>query len=108
MDAPVFLGTDIGTFGTKSCLVDSSGKVLATSFVESDILIPNPGWAEQWPDVWLNAYVESVREVLKISGIDPADIGGVSISGLFSGSGVPVDKEFKPIRPAIIWMDRRA
>lgn len=108
MEAPVFLGTDIGTYGTKSCLVDSSGKVLATSFVESDILIPNPGWAEQWPDVWLNAYVESVREVLKISGIDPADIGGVSISGLFSGSGVPVDKEFKPIRPAIIWMDRRA
>ena len=108
MEAPVFLGTDIGTYGTKSCLVDSSGKVLATSFVESDILIPNPGWAEQWPDVWLNAYVESVREVLNISGMDPADIGGVSISGLFSGSGVPVDKEFKPIRPAIIWMDRRA
>ena len=81
---------------------------MATSFVEYDVLIPNPGWAEQWPDVWLNAYAESVKEVLKTSGIDPADIGGVSISGLFSGSGVPVDKEFKPIRPAIIWMDRRA
>ncbi len=108
MEAPLFLGTDIGTFGTKSCVVDSSGKVLASSFVESDILIPNPGWAEQWPDVWLNAYVQSVREVLKISKIDPGDIAGLSISGLFSGSGVPVDKEFKPIRPAIIWMDRRA
>jgi len=108
MEAPIFLGTDIGTFGTKSCLVDSSGKILATSFVESDILIPNPGWAEQWPDVWLDAYIKSVREVIRISGIDPADIGGISISGLFSGSGVPVDREFKPIRPAIIWMDRRA
>ena len=104
----MFLGTDIGTYGTKSCLVDSSGKVLATSFVESDILMPNPGWAEQWPDVWWNAYLKSVREVLKISGVDPGDIGGIAVSGLFSGSGVPVDKDFKPIRPAIIWMDRRA
>jgi len=108
MDAPLFLGTDIGTFGTKSCLVDSSGKIVASSFIETDILIPNPGWAEQWPDVWWNAYVESVKRVLKTSGANPEDIAGLSISGLFSGSGVPVDREFKPIRPAIIWMDRRA
>jgi xylulokinase len=108
MEYPIFLGTDIGTYGTKSCLVDSSGKIIATSFIETDILVPNPGWAEQWPDVWLNAYVESVREVLKTSNIDPSSIGGISISGLFSGAGVPVDKEFRPIRPAIIWMDRRA
>ncbi|MCS7132853.1 MAG: FGGY-family carbohydrate kinase [Aigarchaeota archaeon] len=108
MEAPLFLGTDIGTFGTKTCLVDASGNVLATSFIESDIMIPQPGWAEQWPDVWWNVYVQSVREVLEISKVDPADIAGISISGLFSGAGVPVDKEFKPIRPVIIWMDRRA
>ncbi|MCS7125731.1 MAG: FGGY-family carbohydrate kinase [Aigarchaeota archaeon] len=108
MEYPVFLGTDIGTYGTKSCLIDASGKVIASSFLETDILVPNPGWAEQWPDVWLNAYVKSVREVLNISKIDPSSIGGLSISGLFSGAGVPVDREFKPIRPAIIWMDRRA
>lgn len=108
MEYPIFLGTDIGTYGTKSCLIDSSGKIIASSFIETDILVPEPGWAEQWPDVWFNAYVESIREILKISKIDPSDIGGISISGLFSGAGVPVDKEFKPIRPAIIWMDRRA
>ena len=108
MGGPLFLGTDVGTFGTKSVIVDASGRILATSFVESDILIPNPGWAEQWPDVWWNAYVESIRGVLHAAKVDPADIVGISISGLFSGAGVPVDKEFKPIRPAIIWMDRRA
>lgn len=108
MEFPIFLGTDIGTYGTKSCLVDTSGKIIASSFIETDILVPHPGWAEQWPDIWLNAYVESIQEVLKISNIDPSSIGGVSISGLFSGAGVPVDKEFRPVRPAIIWMDRRA
>ena len=108
MEYPIFLGTDIGTYGTKSCLVDSFGKIITSSFIETDILVPHPGWAEQWPDVWLNAYVESIREVLKRSNIDPSSIGGISISGLFSGAGVPVDKEFRPVRPAIIWMDRRA
>lgn len=108
MEYPIFLGTDIGTYGTKSCLVDASGKIIASSFIETDILVPHPGWAEQWPDVWLNAYIQSVREVLKTSNIDPSNVGGLSISGLFSGAGVPVDREFKPIRPAIIWMDRRA
>jgi len=108
MSSPKFLGTDIGTFGTKSCLVDISGRILAESFVETDVIIPKPGWAEQWPEVWWDAYVKSVKEVLRKSGIDPADIAGISVSGLYTGSGVPVDKNFKPLRPGIIWMDRRA
>jgi len=108
MDYPLFLGTDIGTFGTKTILVDASGKILAESFVETDVIIPKPGWAEQWPEVWLNAYVKSVKEVLKKSGANSKDIKGISVSGLYTGSGIPVDKDFKPLRPAIIWMDRRA
>ncbi|RLG05713.1 MAG: hypothetical protein DRN68_08255 [Thaumarchaeota archaeon] len=108
MSSSLFLGTDIGTYGTKSCLVDAEGKVLAESFVETDVIIPKPGWAEQWPDVWWNAYIRSVKEVLKKSGIKPEDITSICISGLNSGSGIPVDKEFKPLRPGIIWMDRRA
>jgi len=104
---PLFLGTDIGTYGTKSCLVDASGKILATSFIETDILTPRLGWAEQWPDVWWRAYRESVVQIIKKSSVNPSDIAGISISG-FSPSIISVDKYFKPIRPALIWMDRRA
>ncbi|MEM3708894.1 MAG: FGGY-family carbohydrate kinase [Nitrososphaerales archaeon] len=107
MEYPTFLGTDIGTYGTKSCLIDSSGKVIASSFIETDIFVPNPGWAEQSPDIWLNAYIKSVKEILKLTRVEPSDIGGLSISG-FSPTCLPVDKDFKPIRPAIIWIDRRA
>ena len=108
MSSPLFLGTDIGTFGTKSSIVNSEGEVISESFVETDIIIPRPGWAEQWPDVWWQAYVESVKKALKKGGVDPANIAGVSISGLYTGSGVPVDRDFKPLRPGLIWMDRRA
>jgi sugar (pentulose or hexulose) kinase len=108
MSSPYLIGTDIGTFGTKSLLVDINGKILADSFVETDIIIERPGWAEQWPDVWLNAYVSSIKDILKKAQIKTDEIAGVSISGLYTGSGIPVDKEFKALRPALIWMDRRA
>lgn len=108
VSASLFLGTDIGTFGTKSTIVDSEGRILGESFVETNIMIPKPGWAEQYPEVWWKAYTESVHRVLKETGVNPGDIAGVSVSGLYTGSGVPVDEEFKPLRPALIWMDRRA
>ncbi|MGC8962122.1 MAG: FGGY family carbohydrate kinase, partial [Candidatus Bathyarchaeia archaeon] len=108
MVASLLLGTDVGTFGTKSCIIDVTGEVLSDSFVETDILIPKPGWAEQWPDVWWRAYLESVRKTLEKANVDPKDVRGVSVSGLYTGSGIPVDSEFKPLRPGIIWMDRRA
>ena len=65
MSSPLFLGTDIGTFGTKSSIVNSEGEVISESFVETDIIIPRPGWAEQWPDVWWQAYIESVKKALE-------------------------------------------
>mgnify|MGYP001092493273 CR=1 FL=1 len=107
-ESPFFLGTDIGTFGTKSCIVDMNGQIASEAFEESDIIISHPGWAEQWPDVWWNVYCETVKGALKASKIDPKDIAGICISGLYSGSGIPVNKKFKPLRPCIIWMDRRA
>ncbi|MCD6095987.1 MAG: FGGY-family carbohydrate kinase [Thermoprotei archaeon] len=102
------IGVDIGTYGTKAVLVDISGKVIGTSYIEYGVLTPKPGWAEQWPEVWFNATVKTIREVLEKTKVNPKDIAGVAISGLYGGSGIPCDREMKPLRPAIIWMDRRA
>lgn len=102
------IGSDIGTFGTKSVIVDSEGKILADSFEETDIISLRPLWAEQWPQVWLKALCNTIRSVISKSKVDPSEIGGLSISGLYSGSGVPCDKNMEPIRPCLIWMDRRA
>ena len=46
------LGTDIGTSGTKTILMDTEGKLVAQDLQEYDVLTPAPLWAEQWPDVW--------------------------------------------------------
>lgn len=102
------LGTDIGTSGTKTILMDTKGNLIASNLVEYDVLTPRPLWAEQWPDVWLTAAKSSIRNVVIHSGIDKKDIKGIAISGLYGGSGIPLDQDMKPIRPCLIWMDRRA
>lgn len=100
------MGIDVGTQVTKGVLVRPSGEVVAQASREYGVLHPQPLWAEQWPDVWLEAACGVIRELLARSG--PEGIAGVCISGLYGGSGVPLDDHMRPVRPCLIWMDRRA
>jgi xylulokinase len=88
--------------------VDTNGATLSAAYEETDIIIPKPGWAEQWPDVWWEAYCSTMKSALKSAKVDPKHIAGVCVSGLYSGSGVTLDNHLQPLRPCIIWMDRRA
>ena len=101
------IGTDIGTSGTKSILMDTQGRLIAQDLQEYDVLTPQPLWAEQWPDVWLDAAKRSIRNTVQKSGVSPADVAGICISGLYGGSGIPLDEQMEPVRPCLIWMDRR-
>lgn len=102
------LGTDIGTSGTKTILMDTTGKLIAHDLQEYDVLTPKPLWAEQWPDVWHKATMRSIRNTVAKSNIPKEDIAGIAISGLYGGSGIPLDENMEPVRPCMIWMDRRA
>jgi xylulokinase len=102
------MGTDIGTLGTKSILIDLGGKILSSAFEEYDVLTPRPGWAEQWPEVWFTAACNTIRTVIRNSRVDRKEIAGICISGLYGGSGIPCDQRMKALRPCIIYADRRA
>ncbi|PGV53428.1 FGGY-family carbohydrate kinase [Bacillus sp. AFS037270] len=102
------LGTDIGTSGTKTILMDTDGNLFAQDLQEYDVLTPRPLWAEQWPDVWLDATKTSIKNAVHKSGVPAEKIRGIAISGLYGGSGIPLDAKMEPIRPCMIWMDRRA
>lgn len=41
------LGTDIGTSGTKTILMNTEGKLISQDLEEYDVLTPKPLWAEQ-------------------------------------------------------------
>jgi len=102
------IGVDIGTLGTKAIVVSLEGKVLGSALVEYGVEYPRPSWAEQWPQVWEDAVYNAIRGSVEKAGIAPSDVAGACISGLYGGSGIPVDKRFNPLRPCLIWMDRRA
>ncbi len=102
------VGTDIGTLSTKTILATTEGQVLAHSSIDYDIVTPKPLWADFPIAKPLRAVYETIKNVIKIAKIKPDDIVGACISGLYGGSGIPVDKNMTEIRPAIPWLDKRA
>ena len=64
----VTLGIDIGTSGTKTLAIDETGAILASASAEYPCEHPRPGWSEQDPELWWQATVATVREVLARGG----------------------------------------
>ena len=100
------LGIDLGTSGTKTVLFDESGLVKASATVKYPMYQPQNGCAEQDPSDWWNAAVSSIKKVVNDSGVNPADIGGIGLSGQMHGL-VMLDKDNNVIRRSIIWCDQR-
>ena len=101
------LGIDLGTSACKTALFDREGKVLGTASGDYSVYYPHTGWAEQDPEEWWAGVCSAVRELLKQTGIDPADITGIGIDGQ-SWSAVAVDKDGKALTNTPIWMDTRS
>jgi xylulokinase len=102
----VTLGIDIGTSGTKTIAIDDKGAILASASSEYPCDFPQPGWSEQAPELWWNATIATIRDVLSKAHLKPADIAGVGLSGQMHGS-VFLDANGQVIRPALLWNDQR-
>jgi xylulokinase len=102
----VTLGIDIGTSGTKTLAIDETGKIVAAASAEYPCEHPQPGWSEQDPELWWQATMATVRQVLLRGGLKPEDVKGVGLSGQMHGS-VFLDGSGRVIRPALLWNDQR-
>ena len=100
------IGIDIGTSGTKTVLFDETGKVIASNTIEYPMYQPQNGYAEQDPADWANAAVNTIKAVMKISGVNKEDVKGIGLSGQMHGL-VMLDKQNEVIRRSIIWCDQR-
>jgi sugar (pentulose or hexulose) kinase len=105
--ADYLVGSDVGTGGTKSVVIDKEGNVLGSHFIEYPLDTPRPGWAEHDPEIYWKAVADTIRQSIAQAGINNRNIRGVSISAL-SPACILVDKNLKPLQKAHIWMDRRA
>lgn len=100
------IGIDIGTSGTKTVLWDTGGRAISSATVEYPMMQPKNGWAEQNPADWHRAVMETIRQVMQDSDVDPHTIGGIGLSGQMHGL-VMLDERDRVLRPAILWCDQR-
>ncbi|MFQ5653437.1 MAG: FGGY family carbohydrate kinase, partial [Planctomycetota bacterium] len=130
----LFLGVDVGTQGTKGVLVAAEGPTrrvargggppVAAAAGGLQVAAPDggspvvaragrsyglieglpPGAAEQHPEYWWRAVIEVVRELLGRTGVDPARVRGIGVSGQQHGL-VVVDAKGQVLRAAKLWCD---
>ncbi len=105
--AHLILAHDLGTSGNKATLCDPDGQMVASAFGAYPVSYPRPTWAEQNPDDWWRAVVETTRQLLQRTRARPEDIAVVGFSGQMQGC-LPLDAAGRPLRPCIIWADQRA
>ncbi len=100
------LAIDLGTSGPKTALISVYGEVLDSEFQETPIILLPGGGAEQDPEGWWKAIMDTSKKVLAKGLVLPENIVAVSVTTQWSGT-VPVDKDGKNLMNAIIWMDCR-
>jgi FGGY-family pentulose kinase len=101
------IGIDVGTQSVRSCLFDLAGTVVASASRPLTTTFPRPAWAEQDPEDWWRGAVETVREILRLSKVDPQEIAALSYD-CTACTVVALTADGKPLRPALLWMDERA
>ena len=111
MTARYLLGFDVGSSSVKASLVNAdNGKCVASAFFpekEAPIKAVKAGWAEQEPDSWWQYGKQALQKIKAEAQVKGDDIVAIGISYQMHGL-VCVDKDLKPLRPAIIWCDSRA
>lgn len=105
----VAIAYDIGTTGVKTCLfeIGDTVELLHAAMEGYKLYVLPDGGAEQDPAEWWAAICSTTRQVLADSGIDPADIAGISFCSQMQGL-VLVDADGEPVRNAMSYMDQRA
>ena len=99
-----YIGADLGTSALKLLLTDVNGNIINSVTNSYDVSYPAPGWSEQSPDLWWDAFCKGIKQLTK--DVAPDDIDGIAVAGQMHGL-VILDENDHVIRPAILWNDGR-
>ncbi len=101
------LAHDLGTTGNKATLYDRDGSLVGSAFYAYDTEYARASWAEQDPEDWWQAVCASTHELLQQTRVRADEVACIVFSGQMMGC-VPLDKNARPLREAIIWADQRS
>ncbi|MCA9947409.1 MAG: xylulokinase, partial [Anaerolineales bacterium] len=101
-----FIGIDSSTTATKALLLAETGEVVGVASSTYDYETPKPLWSEQRPELWWEATINSIRQVMAESGVAATAVSAIGLTGQMHGL-VLLDKNGEVLRPAILWNDQR-
>jgi len=101
------LGVDVGTTSVKCVLFNQKGEIIASSRSEYALSMPQPEFVEVEAETYWNAFKDSLKNVLNKSKIDIQSISGIAVSSQ-GETFIPIGRDGKPLRKAIVWLDNRS
>jgi len=107
MPGETILAIDNGTQSVRALIFDLRGNLVAKKRVPiQPYFSKKPGWAEQYPAVFWDGVCEACQALWMMDGVDKSSIVGVGLTTQRS-TVINLDKDKKPLRPAIVWLDQR-
>ena len=99
------IGVDSSTTGCKAIAWDCHGRAVAEGRASYPLLQPQPHWYEQDAEQWWRGTCAALRELL--DQVSASEVDALCITHQRE-SFVPVDREGRPLRHAILWLDERS
>mgnify|MGYP001239249392 FL=1 len=101
------LSIDAGTQSIRIALIDFKGNFLKICKTEIEPYFSiNPGWAEQNPEYFWKTLAATCKKLFINLPVARESIKGVTLTTQ-RNTMVNLDKNGAPLRPAIVWLDRR-
>lgn len=104
---PLLLAIDNGTQSVRALLFTPEGELVHKAQIP--LLAyhsPEPGWAENDPEYYWQSVCRACRQLLVESAVEPGRIAGLAVTTQ-RATVVNLDAEGKPLRPAMVWLDKR-
>ena len=103
----IIVAIDIGTTNVKCVVANRALHMLGQCQSEYETHCVGVAWFEQNPlDWWAHAKL-ALAGALEQAGVPASEVAAVAVSSQ-APCMVPLDAEGQPLRPALIWMDRRS
>ena len=105
---PLVMTFDFGTQSVRACVFDKEGNCLALESKKYDPVYysPKPGYAEMDPDYYFDCLCQCTKAISKNYPELIKNVAGIELD-CFRDSAVILDKDYKVIRPMILWLDSR-
>ena len=105
---PLVLTLDFGTQSMRATLIDKKGTIvyIVRRTYEPVYFSNKKGYAEQHADFYWETLIECVKEITSHNKDKLSNIIAATVT-TFRDSAVLLDKNYKPLRPVILWLDQR-